>query len=261
MGPFSGCHVLALSSVIPVVFSLPTKNLGPGVLHSNGGRVIGSTGHIFIGESLSVVEPHSESVLAALCDEALFSRFIGGDDNAYTALYARYGARLLSYIHSIVGADESAAEDLFQECFLRLFRERARHTGSGDAPEPIKNVGGWLFRVARNLSLNHIRSRRHVAPLPAVYDESLLVPVEEAHSSLFGKADNEEVLMEAVNAVVETLPSGLREVFVLREVNGMSYEETADIIGCSEEAARMRLSRARSAIRRALRSLFVESEE
>ncbi|MDB5033449.1 MAG: hypothetical protein JWQ98_690 [Chlorobi bacterium] len=202
---------------------------------------------------------HTEPILPVLCDEDLFARFASGEDDAYSALYARYAARLLSYIHSIVGADEPAAEDLFQECFIRLFRERGR-CSTGHA-ELIKNVGGWLFRVARNLSLNYLRSRRNLTQLPTVPDEHLLISIEEAHSDLFGDADNEELLMEAVNRVVETLPAGLREVFILREVNGMSYEETADIIGCSEEAARMRLSRARGAIRRALQTLFIESRE
>jgi RNA polymerase sigma-70 factor (ECF subfamily) len=199
--------------------------------------------------------------LQALCDEELFTRFIWGNDDAYAAIYNRYSARLLSYIHSIVGAEDSAAEDVFQESFIRLFRERDRYDDSASSPEPIRNVGGWLFRVARNLSLNHLRSQRYLTALPAPYDEHLLVTIEEAHSGIFGDADNEEQLMQAVNAVVETLPAGLREVFILREVNGMSYEETADIVGCSEEAARMRLSRARSAIRRALQTLFIESQE
>ncbi len=196
-----------------------------------------------------------------LRDEDLFAQFLRGDDVAYSALYNRYSARLLSYIHSIVGADEAAAGDLFQESFIRLFRERERRTGDVMPSEPIRNVGGWLFRVARNLALNHIRSRRYLAPLPPVYDEQLLVTMEEAHSGIYGDADNEELLMQAVNTVVETLPAALREVFILREVNGMSYEETADIVGCSEDAARMRLSRARSAIRHALQSLFVEGQK
>lgn len=123
----------------------------------------------------------------------------------------------------------------------------------------MKNVGGWLFRVGRNLSLNHIRSQRYLASLPPEYDECFAVPLEEAHAALFGDADNEEVMMAAVNSVVETLPAALREAFVLREVNGMSYQESAAIMGCSEEAARMRLSRARTAIRRALHTLFVDS--
>lgn len=203
----------------------------------------------------------TELALDALCDEELFARFLRREDDAYTALYNRYGARLLSYIHSILGAEESAAEDVFQESFIRLFRERDRMLAKEDAPEPIRNVGGWLFRVARNLALNHLRSQRYLTALPTFYDEHLLITVEEAHSGIFGEADNEELLMEAVNAVVETLPAGLREVFILREVNGMSYEETADIIGCSEEAARMRMSRARGAIRKALQTLFIESQE
>ena len=204
---------------------------------------------------------HTDVALDLLRDEDLFAHFSRGDDDAYAVLYNRYGSRLLSYIHSIVGADEEAAEDIFQECFIRLFRERERRCNQTPPPETIKNVGGWLFRVARNQALNHIRARRYLAPLPVVYDEHLLVTVEEAHAGIYGDADNEEMLMQAVNMVVETLPSALREVFILREVNGMSYEETADIVGCSEEAARMRLSRARSAIRRALQSLFAEREK
>ena len=85
-----------------------------------------------------------------------------------------------------------------------------------------------------------------------------MVTVEEAHTDFFGDEPDEETLLSAVHEVVQTLPADLREVFLLREVNGMSYEQTAEIIGCSEEAARMRLSRARSAIRRALHSLFVD---
>jgi RNA polymerase sigma-70 factor, ECF subfamily len=203
-------------------------------------------------------------LLQALCDEELFMLFIGGDDRAYTAMYERYGARLLSYIYSILGAENRAAEDIFQETFLRLFRERAHYSqqaGSQHGGEPIRNIGGWLFRVGRNLSLNHIRSARYLTELPSIHDERLLVSVEEAHASIFADMPDEEKLLEAVRAVVETLPAGLREAFMLREVNGMSYEETAEIIGCSAEAARMRLSRARSAIRAALQSLFVDSDK
>lgn len=197
--------------------------------------------------------------LEALCDEDLFARFAGGDDDAYAALYHRYSSRVLGYIHSIVGAEESSGDDVFQETFVRLFRERNRCGES--AHEPIKNVGGWLFRVARNLALNQLRSQRYLTSLPTSYDEHLMVTVEEAHAGVFGQTHSEDQLMTAVNDVVETLPAGLREVFVLREVNGMSYKETADIIGCTEEAARMRLSRARSVIRRALQTLFIESQE
>ena len=196
------------------------------------------------------------SMLHSRCDDELFRHFAKGDDRAYTTLYERYRERLIGYIHSLLGADNPASDDVFQEAFLRLFRERERFLSG--VTERILNVGGWLFRVARNLSLNQIRSARYLAPLPPEYNELLLVTVEEAHAGVFDDGPSEHALMEAIGVVIETLPSGLREVFVLREMNGLSYTETATIMGCSEEAARMRLSRARSAIRRALQSMFVD---
>jgi RNA polymerase sigma-70 factor (ECF subfamily) len=206
----------------------------------------------------------NNSLLHALCDEDLFTAFTAGNDAAYTVIYSRYSSRVLSYIYSILGGENRAAEDIFQESFLRLFRERGHYNDrthrEHSHQEPIKNIGGWLFRVARNLALNHIRSTRYLTDLPPAHDEALYVTVEEAHASIFADPLDEQALMEAVNAVVETLPAALREVFILREVNGMSYEETAEIIGCTAEAARMRLSRARSAIRSALQPLFAEYE-
>lgn len=196
--------------------------------------------------------------LQAFSDADLFAQFLAHRDEAFTALYHRYAARLLGYIHSILGESEFACDDIFQESFLRLFRERKNYAAP-NPPEPIRNVGGWLFRVARNLMLNHLRSRNYLAELDASFDERLLFPVEEAFPTLFGdhadRADD-AMLLEAVNAVVKTLPANLREAFVLREVNGLSYQETASLMGCSQEAARMRLSRARSAIRSALQPLL-----
>lgn len=190
-----------------------------------------------------------------LCDDELFERFLSDEEDAYTALYRRYGARLLGYIHSLIG-DDPGAEDLLQEAFIRLYRERDR-VRSG-AVEPVRNVGGWLFRVARNLSLNHIRSLSYLAPLPAEQSGMLSVDIEESHASLFGDAVHEQALMQAVNKAVAALPSTLREVFVLREMNGLSYTEVSSIMGISEEAARMRLSRARGTIRTALQPILAE---
>lgn len=193
--------------------------------------------------------------LQALGDAELFAQFLAHHDEAFTALYHRYAARLLGYIHSILGEAEIACDDIFQEAFLRLFRERS-HYEAPNPPDPIRNVGGWLFRVARNLALNHLRSRRYLAELDTSFDERLLVPIEESFPTLFGNHTDDAMLLEAVDAVVKTLPTNLREAFVLREINGLSYQEAASLMGCTQEAARMRLSRARSAIRHALQPLL-----
>lgn len=197
--------------------------------------------------------------LPALCDADLFVRFLSGDNNAYTVLYRRYDARVLGYIQSLLGQENQASDDVFQETFLRLYRERKRAREAEAAP--IQNVGGWLFRVARNLSLNQLRSESYLTEIPEGYNERLVTNVGEAFSGLYGDHLEEEEMLRKVHAVVATLPLPLREVFVLREINGMSYQETVDILGCSMEAARMRLSRARSAIRRALTPTTTNTSE
>ncbi len=193
--------------------------------------------------------------LPALCDGDLFERFLTGENGAYTVLYHRYSARVNGFIRSLLGAGNLAADDVFQETFVRLFRERKRilqQREEGVEVEPLRNVGGWLFRVARNLSLNQIRSEGYLTDLPEGTPEGLVTTTAEAYPDIFGTHLAEEQLLQQVYAAVENLPVTLREVFVLREVNGMSYEETAEIVGCSMEAARMRLSRARKMIREAL---------
>ena len=194
--------------------------------------------------------------LPALCDADLFARFLDGEQASFTVLYHRYAARVNGYIRSLVGTQNLAADDVFQETFLRLYRERRR-----DGATPVSNVGGWLFRVARNLSLNQIRSEGYLTDLPEGYGNDLVTTPKEAFPNLFGPEVSDEELVRHVHAVVETLPSTLREIFVLREVNGMSYEETAAIANCSTEAARMRLSRARAAIRAALADVRQENQE
>ncbi len=193
---------------------------------------------------------HVPESLPALCDAELFERFLSGDNRSYTTLYHRYASRVMGYIRSLLGAENQAADDVFQETFLRLFRERNR--AEADDRQLLQNVGGWLFRVARNLSLNQIRSESYLAELPPAFNTQLTTSPGEAFPELFGEHLEEEELLRKVYNAVEALPVTLREVFVLREVNGLSYEETARIIDCSMEATRMRLSRARSAIRHML---------
>ncbi|MBL0333468.1 MAG: sigma-70 family RNA polymerase sigma factor [Chlorobi bacterium] len=82
-----------------------------------------------------------------------------------------------------------------------------------------------------------------------------MVPVEESFAELYGNEDifSSEQLYSKLLQCVELLPKSLKEVYVLREMNGFEYEEISETIGVSEEAARMRLSRARKTLRKALK--------
>ena len=133
----------------------------------------------------------------------------------------------------------------------------------------MQNFRGWLFRVAHNLAISFHRSNRPTISLTpdddqetSRWDERLMVPVEESFSQLYGEDDlfANETIHKQLQIAIDLLPQSLRDVFVLREVNGMEYEEVAATVGCTQEAARMRISRARRALRKALEKFLVKDE-
>jgi RNA polymerase sigma-70 factor (ECF subfamily) len=202
-------------------------------------------------------------ISASTSDEEVLDRFLRGDDKAYVVLYERYEAKVLTYLRTILREHPDAGDDLFQETFVRLFRERKRFAGGandGEEYKTVANVRGWIFRVAHNLAISYLRSVRQTVSLDdedmdaSRWDERLMVPVEESFEQLYGEEDPlaSEDMYQKLRACVELLPQSLRQVYVLRELNGLEYDEVATIVGCSQEAARMRLSRARSTLRKAL---------
>lgn len=198
----------------------------------------------------------------------LLEQFLLGDEAAFAALYDRYDKNVLTYIRTVVKDVPEVADDLFQETFVRLFRERSRYSAArngGEEYRPIQNLRGWLFRVAHNLAISYLRSVRQSVSLSNDedshrWDERLMVPVEESFAAVFGEGNDraDESLYAKLRACVEMLPQSLREVYVLREINGLEYEDVAATVGCSQEAARMRISRARRVLRKALEEYLGE---
>lgn len=195
-------------------------------------------------------------------DEILLKQFVAGDDHAFTALYERYEGRVLTYLRTILKECPDVADDIFQETFLKFYRERERAASAAEGDDSyttIRNFRGWLFRVAHNLAISHLRSSRTGYSLSEDdethrWDERLMVPIEDSFANLFGEGDplTSDSLYEKLRSAVDLLPRTLREVYVLREINGLEYEEVAEAVGCTPEAARMRISRARRSLRKAL---------
>lgn len=147
-------------------------------------------------------------------------------------LFAEHRNGVFRYLCRLVGHTESA-RDLTQEVFLRVTRAGAPETDAG-------GERAWVFRIARNLGLNHLRdgARRPSVQMP----EAIVEPSSSATQEL------SLVLAEALRALADLD----RDVFLMREVGGLSYDEIAASCGLTATAVRSRLHRARQQLRGAL---------
>jgi RNA polymerase sigma-70 factor (ECF subfamily) len=169
---------------------------------------------------------------------------LAGDARAFQELVARYRGRLLNFVHRRIG-DRERAEDLVQEAFVRVHRHLHRF-------DPAKKFSTWIYTIASNLAKNELRNRSRS---PLVFYQSLRPPGEEDQQPLqfedsSSRPDDmftNRYLREMVDATVATLPPHHRQVFVMRELEGRSYQEIAELTRCNLGTVKSRLNRARHA--------------
>ncbi len=144
--------------------------------------------------------------------------------------------------------DPALAEELTQDAFLRAYQARGQFRG--DAPERR-----WLLRIARNVALDYLRSpRARDASVAALEDDGETKGTEAPIASGQPEPDVEQAvrrgqMSECVRDFVQTLPETLRRPLLLHDVEGLTNVEVARALGCSLEAAKMRLHRARARLR------------
>ena len=173
--------------------------------------------------------------LRSLEDGDVVSAFLGGEERAFEELVDRYQGRLLNFVYRTI-SDRDRAEDLVQEVFIRVYR----HIGRFDRS---KKFSTWIYTIASNLAKNEQRNRSRN---PLVLFQTIKAKFEDVHTrpdDLFRKRH----LKEMVEQSVGQLPAHHREVFVLRELEGKSYEEIAEITGVNLGTVKSRLNRARAA--------------
>lgn len=172
----------------------------------------------------------------------LVRRHLGGDPVAFRELVQRYRTRLLRFVNGKI-RDEERAEDLVQETFIRV----SRHLHNFDTSRKFST---WVFTIALNLTKNELRARRRSL---VVYNEYSAANREEECPSLQfedvstrpDKVLADQTLSELVDSIIARLAPLYREVIVLREIEGRSYEEISGIAGCGLGAVKSRLHRAR----------------
>jgi RNA polymerase sigma-70 factor, ECF subfamily len=158
----------------------------------------------------------------------------GLEPQAFAALVRRYQNPLYRYGRGL-GLDHDTALDLVQDTFIKAY-ERREQCREAD------RIQAWLFRIFRNAMLDWARNVRRT--------ETSILDVEEPAGG--GDFAERHALREALGAALADLPPILREAFLLRHELGHSYEEIAEIAATSLSAAKMRVARARDALREAL---------
>ena len=180
-------------------------------------------------------------------EAALLARLRAGENAAYEELVRASSPRLLATLRRILRSDDDA-HDALQETYLAAFRALPRFEGQS-------KLSTWLHRIAVNAALMKLRSRRR-RPEESI-DELLPRFEQDGHftsdTASTGKLLDEEVddarRRAAVRRGIDALPEPHRTVIVLRDVEGLSTEETAEQLGVTREATKMRLHRARQALR------------
>jgi RNA polymerase sigma-70 factor (ECF subfamily) len=185
----------------------------------------------------------SADAQCALSDEQVVADVLGGHTALFEVLMRRYNERVYRAARSIVG-DDAEAEDVMQQAYVNAFTHLRQFKGQAQ-------FSTWLTKIAIHESLLRVRRKRRYEPFEE--DESGVTlwigrhdPADPERQAASGE------LHALLESAIDRLPDGAREVFVLRQVEGMSTLEVAQALEVSEDVVKTRLSRARAALRRDL---------
>jgi RNA polymerase sigma-70 factor (ECF subfamily) len=179
-------------------------------------------------------------------DEELVRRIRAGEAAWFEVFVRRFNARLFRVARAIV-KDEAAAEDVMQETYLRAFTHLEQFEGRS-------SLATWLTRIAVNEAIARRRKMASRVESEALLDDDVMVCATDPEASA-----HRAELVGILSGLVDALPETLRVVFVLRMVENMSVAETAAALDISEENVKVRLFRARAALRERLSVAFDEA--
>jgi RNA polymerase sigma-70 factor (ECF subfamily) len=179
-------------------------------------------------------------------DHLLVQRFLAGEEAAFERLVERYYQRIDRLAQQVV-RHPMAAEDITQEVFLRAYRGLARFRGDA-------SFYSWLYRITINLCLNYLRHRE--PRLSTAQDSAAAALATAADPSLVLEAREREHL---IRNAIDALPAHYRVAIILRDLEGLSYQEIADILGIPLGTVKSRINFGKGLLRNALRA-FLETD-
>ena len=189
---------------------------------------------------------------ADVSDLSLVRRVQRGDKGAFDALVLKYQHKLVKLVMRYV-RNPAEAEDIAQEAFIKAYRALPQFRGDSA-------FYTWLYRIAINTAKNAVVSRDR-SPIEYDLDRHNSDESYEMHGRMKDSETPEGLVLtdeirSTVNAAIDSLPEDLRTAIVLRELEGLSYEEIAAAMDCPVGTVRSRIFRAREAIDRRLREVF-----
>ena len=181
---------------------------------------------------------------ASLTDSDVVQRVRAGEKALFEVLVRRHDQRVYRTIRSIL-RDEGEVEDAMQQAWLQVYLHLGEFAGTAA-------FSTWLVRIAANEALQRLRRR---SPLTALSEEGEEDTVDTHAENPEERASSHEAV-RLVERAVDELPAHYRSVFMLRDVEGLSTADAASALGIGEEAAKVRLHRARARLRESLTQLI-----
>jgi len=176
-------------------------------------------------------------------DDNLMARCKNGDMSAFDLIVQRHKVSLFNFIYRFL-YDRDSAEDLTQEVFIRIYKNIKNYRSD------MAGFRTWMYRIAANLCKNEIRNRSRRSkvlldsPISKDEDDEPLENIQDTSPGPDVLLEKKE-LYESLNLAISHLPEKFRTVLILRDIEGMSYDEIANIIGKPEGTVKSRLNRAR----------------
>ena len=178
-------------------------------------------------------------------DDKLIEECLAGRTDAFGRLVVRYQDRLYNTLVHVLGSREEAL-DTAQEAFVHAFQKLDTFRGQSA-------FYSWLFRIAMNAAISRKRKeRRTTASIDAAREQSGIEPVDAHASAEPSHALDVSEKQALVKQALARLPDDYRQVLVLKEMEGLMYEEIAEVIGCPIGTVRSRIHRARQELREVL---------
>jgi RNA polymerase sigma-70 factor (ECF subfamily) len=185
-------------------------------------------------------------------DQKLVERVQRGDKAAFDLLVSKYQRKIFRLLSRLI-RDPAEIEDVAQEAFVKAYRALPNFRGESA-------FYTWLYRIAINTAKNHLVSQGRRAPTTTDADiEDAETFDDGEHLRDLNTPDSmllSKQVAEAVNRAIDQLPEDLRTAIVLREIEGLSYEEIAETMNCPIGTVRSRIFRAREAIAQELRPVL-----